>query len=123
MLKKIKRDNPLERSVFSEIIPMIDGPVRKPINPPVVTIAKPSTVLTPGIFAEAVNKTGTIQEHPNPIKTYPTIAIKTPGEITTIKNPRAANKLPTMTTFLLPIDGINWSPFSLPIVMAILKPA
>jgi len=40
---KINNDNAFERPAFSEIKPIMDGPVRKPINPPVVTIAKPST--------------------------------------------------------------------------------
>ena len=68
IISKINNDKPAERFAFSEINPIIDGPARKPIKPPVVTMAKPSTVLTPGIELDALNKTGTMQQQPNPIR-------------------------------------------------------
>src|ERR1039458_7033702 len=88
----IRRDNPFERLAFSDMNPITDGPVRNPISPPVVTIAYPSTVLTHGIFADVLNKTGTIQQEPRPIIIYPAIAIITAGAVTTIKKPVADRK-------------------------------
>ena len=102
---------------------MTEGPARKPINPPVVTIAKPSTLLTPGIFPEALNNTGTTQEQPKPMIIYPATAGTITGDITTIKKPIAAIMQPTTTAFLFPTVDMILSPFSLPIVMAMEKPA
>ncbi len=62
-------DKALDKPAISEIKPITEGPARKPISPPVVTIAKPCTLLRPGILAAALNNTGTIQEQPNPITT------------------------------------------------------
>jgi len=78
---------------FSETKPMREGPVRKPISPPVVTMANPSTVLTPGILAEVLNSTGTIQQQPSPTTMYPAIATRTTGADTTIKKPTAAGRM------------------------------
>ena len=122
-MSSTNKDKPVDRFIFSAINPMTDGPVRKPIKPPVVTIAKPSTALTPGIVVAALNNTGTMQQQPNPIKTYPAIAMGTAGVNTTIKKPVAANSAPIITTFLLPNLVIISSPLNLPIVMAAEKPA
>src|SRR5438128_656379 len=103
--------------------PITEGPVRNPISPPVVTIANPSTALTPGMLADALNNTGTIQEHPSPTKIYPKMAVMTSGAVTTSTNPAAASKLPNTTTFLLPSVEINISPFNLPTVIATEKAA
>src|ERR1700712_2180905 len=84
---KIKRDNPFERLAFSEIKPITEGPARNPISPPVVTIAYPSTVLTPGMLADALNNTGTMQQQPNPTIIYPNMATAIKGAVTTTKNP------------------------------------
>ena len=65
----IKSESPFCKLAFSEIKPITDGPAKKPISPPVVTMANPSTLLTPGILPDALNKTGTIQQQPNPIIT------------------------------------------------------
>src|SRR5690242_2877543 len=116
-------DNPQERFVFSEIKPITDGPVRKPISPPVVTIAYPSMVLTPGMLADARNNTGTVQQQPNPTKMYPIMATITAGDVTTIKNPDAASNPPVTTTVLLPTLAISISPFNRPKVIATEKPA
>ena len=122
-ISKINNDKAADRFTFSEIKPITDGPVRKPINPPVVTIANPSTVLTPGIEPDALNSTGTMQQHPNPIKTYPPMATEIAGASTTIKNPIAASIAPATTTRLLPNFVMILSPLSLPIVIAAEKPA
>ena len=63
----INRERPLDKLDILEIKPISDGPVRKPMRPPVVTMAKPSTVLVPGILAAALNNTGTMHEEPTPI--------------------------------------------------------
>ena len=111
-MSSTNKDKPVDRFIFSAINPMTDGPVRKPIKPPVVTIAKPSTALTPGIVVAALNNTGTMQQQPNPIKTYPAIAMGTAGVNTTIKKPVAANSAPVITTpefgnNIVPIESSN----------------
>ena len=120
---KINKDNPVARSDFSDINPIREGPVKKPINPPVVTMAKPSTVLTPGILADALNNTGTIQQQPKPIKIYPAMAIATTGDKTTMRKPVAPMIAPVITTLLLPNLVIISSPFNLPRVIAAENPA
>ena len=101
----------------------MEGPAKKPMRPPVVTIAKPSTTLTPGIFPDALNNTGIIQQQPKPIKIYPAIATEATGAHTTIVKPAAATNAPVITTLLLPNFVMMVSPLSLPIVIAAEKPA